>query len=161
MSAGSGARRPLLIILAALGCARAHARDPINPLQLQPQHATAVVADLSGEVAWYEHVLGFRKGLGFLSDPDFKLQQMVIPGYRVDLVWQKGSTRPRRRPEYFQQGWMHVDFMTPILESVLRRLQAEHVAVTVIRDHQSTLRRLVLHDPEGNEIEILPISHQR
>lgn len=142
--------------LAVFGCARANTPGPLNPLRLSPQHATAVVANLSREVAWYEHVLGFRKGPSFLSGPDFKLQQMTLPGYRIDLVWQRGSVRPPRRPEYFQQGWLHVDFTTPTLEADLRRLLAQHVHVTVIRNGQSAIRRLVLHDPEGNEIEILP-----
>lgn len=146
----------LVAVLVALGCAQARTPVPLNPLRLSPQHATVVVANLGREVAWYEHVLGFRKRRSFLSGPVFKLQQMTIPEYRIDLVWQKGSARPRHRPEYFQQGWVHVDFATPAIEADLRRLHAEHVQVTVIRDGQSAVRRLVLHDPEGNEIEILP-----
>ena len=63
-----------------------------NPLKLTPHHATISVADLDKESQWYASVLGFEKSNPFDS-PDSKGCWMVIPGYRVDLIQQKGSSR--------------------------------------------------------------------
>jgi|SRR5579864_8070968 len=129
----------------------------INPLQLSPQHATASVADLDKESAWYERVLGFKEIQRFKNGTDSELRQMGIPGYRIDLIWQKGSVRPSPGTIAPNQGWLHVVFKTPILDSVYKRLLDAGTDVKAIRNGQSSaISRLMLHDPEANEIEILP-----
>ncbi len=143
--------------LAALMSAQAAAAagvDP-NPLHLAPDHATASVADLDKECEWYEHVLGFQE-VWRGGQADFQVRHLGIPGYRIDLVWQKGSARPKQGTGTLVQGWFHVVFKTDAVEADYKRLVALGTDVTAERDAQSTVSRLVLHDPEGNEVEIVP-----
>ncbi len=65
----------------------------VNPLNLSTNHVTASVADLEREAAWYERVLGFHRSKLLGGRKDFGLYQMTMPGIRIDLVWQQGSSR--------------------------------------------------------------------
>lgn len=127
--------------------------DP-NPLHLAPDHATASVADLDKESEWYEHVLGFQE-LSRGGQADFQVRHLGIPGYRIDLVWQKGSARPHGAGASVQ-GWFHVVFKTDAVEADYKRLVALGTDAKADRDAQSNISRLVFHDPEGNEVEIVP-----
>jgi catechol 2,3-dioxygenase-like lactoylglutathione lyase family enzyme len=138
--------------LAMTGCASiAHGAEP-NPLKLTPHHATISVADLDKESQWYASVLGFQKSNPF-ENPGLKGCWMVIPGYRVDLIQQKGSSRKDTQLGLLRQGWLHVVFQTPMIEEALQRLRAAGTDVQAFKygDH---LQRLILHDPEGNEVEL-------
>jgi len=148
----------LLIVTACLAfgqCVSAQTAE-VNPLQLSPHHATASVADLDKESRWYERVLGFQEIKKVRNGSDFEVRQMSIPGYRIDLVWQKGSSRQHGAKGSFSQGWLHVVFKTPVIDANYERLLALETDVKADRDAQSAITRLVFHDPEGNEIEILP-----
>jgi len=123
-----------------------------NPLKLTPHHATISVADLDKESQWYASVLGFEKSSPF-DNADSKGCWMVIPGYRVDLIQQKGSSRQDTRLGLQRQGWLHVVFQTPMIEEALRRLQVAGTDVKAF-DYDGHLQRLILHDPEGNEVEL-------
>lgn len=113
----------LPLALGLLSAARGTVADELNPLALVPDHATASVADLDRECAWYERILGFRE-LGRNQSPDFEVRHLGIPGYRIDLAWQKGSSRPAQPPGPPYQGWLHVVFRTAALEGAYQRLQA-------------------------------------
>lgn len=126
-----------------------------NPLRLAPHHATASVADIDKESAWYERVLGFQE-LNRFQQPDVELRNLGIPGYRIDLIWQRGSSRPATAPGSATQGWLHVVFKTDAVAADYRRLIALGVEVKADRNAQSEITRLVFHDPEGNELEIVP-----
>jgi catechol 2,3-dioxygenase-like lactoylglutathione lyase family enzyme len=126
--------------------------DP-NPFKLTPHHATISVADLAKESQWYASVLGFQKSNPF-DNPDSKGCSMVIPGYSVDLIQQKGSSREDTRLGLLRQGWLHVVFQTPIIEKALKRLQAAGTDVKAFKSNDDHLQRLILHDPEGNEVEL-------
>jgi catechol 2,3-dioxygenase-like lactoylglutathione lyase family enzyme len=127
-----------------------------NPLQLSPHHATASVADIEKEAKWYEQVLGFQEAQRFKNGTDSELRQMVIPGYRIDLLWQRGSSRPDSGSGSLKQGWFHVVFRTPIVDADFKRLVDVGTDVKAFRDDKSAITRLTFHDPEGNELEILP-----
>ena len=127
-----------------------------NPLRLLPNHATASVADLEKESEWYRRVLGFHEIHRVQGSPDFGVLQMGIPGYRIDLVWQKGSSRPHEAQGSFQQGWLHVVFETPVVDAAYKRLMELGTDVKADRNAQAAITRLVFHDPEGNELEIVP-----
>jgi catechol 2,3-dioxygenase-like lactoylglutathione lyase family enzyme len=129
--------------------------DDSNPLKLVPDHATASVADLDKESAWYGRVLGFREVSRF-QGPDFEVRHLGIPGYRIDLAWQKGSSRNHAAKSYQQQGWLHVVFRTDTLEADYRRLMELGTDVRADKNSESRVSRLILHDPEGNELEIVP-----
>jgi len=72
--------------------------------------------------------------------------------------WQKGSSRPRDVDGYFKQGWMHVVFRTSTIDADYQRLVELGTDVKADRTPQSTTARLVFHDPEGNELEIVPLA---
>ena len=124
-----------------------------NPLKLTPHHATISVADLDKESRWYASVLGFEKSNSF-DNPDIKGCWMVIPGYRVDLIQQKGSSRKDTQIGLLRQGWLHVVFQTPMIEEALKRLQAAGADVKAFKSDDDHLQRLILHDPDGNEVEL-------
>src|SRR5258708_29168939 len=94
-----------------------------NPLKLTPHHATISVADLDRENQWYASVLGFEKSNPFNS-PDSKDCWVVILGYRVDLIQQKGSSRKDTQIGLLRQGRRPVVFPAPMIEEALNRLPA-------------------------------------
>jgi catechol 2,3-dioxygenase-like lactoylglutathione lyase family enzyme len=139
--------------LAMTGFASTALRAESNPLKLTPHHATISVADLDKESQWYASVLGFQKSNPF-ENPDSTGCSMVIPGYRVDLIQQKGSSRKDTQLGLLRQGWLHVVFRTPMIQEALQRLQAAGTDVEAFKSEDDHLQRLILHDPEGNEVEL-------
>jgi catechol 2,3-dioxygenase-like lactoylglutathione lyase family enzyme len=132
----------------------ASAQTPVsNPLKLSPHHATISVANLNIESQWYAKVLGFEKSNCY-DGAGSKGCWMIIPGYRIDLIQQKGSSREDARQGPMHQGWLHVVFQTPMLEEALNRLQSAGTDVQVFKYPDGRLQRLVVHDPEGNEVEL-------
>ena len=123
---------------------------------LMAQHVTLSVENLDRETEWYVNVLGFKATPRVDTNPAFLVQHVYIPGYRIDLIQFKGSTRPASvDPIYLRQGWIHVAFSVPNLSVALKQLQALHTDVTVgTKDAEGLPTRLVLHDPEGNEFEL-------
>ena len=162
MSKVFSARIAMLALIAALpacGPALGQTADA-NPLKLSPHHATLSVADLDGESRWLERVLGFQVLMRDEASPDFKLRQMGIPGYRIDLVWQKGSARHRQAAGGLEQGWLHVVFKSPQIDKDYRWLVSQKTDVKAYKhgqasEDQTGFNRLTFHDPEGNEIEIV------
>jgi hypothetical protein len=77
-----------------------------NPLQLSPHHATATVANLDRESDWYRRVLGFQEVNRFKGGPDFEVRHLAIPGYRIDLVARKGSSRQHEVSGELSEGWL-------------------------------------------------------
>jgi catechol 2,3-dioxygenase-like lactoylglutathione lyase family enzyme len=142
------------LTLAFWASAAAQSVDP-NPFQLAPDHATASVADLDKECAWYERVLGFQE-LSRGGQADFQVRHLGIPGYRIDLVWQKGSSRPQGDTGALRQGWFHVVFKTDAIDVAFSRLMTLGTDVTANRTLQGAITRLIVHDAEGNELEIVP-----
>lgn len=126
-----------------------------NPLRLTPHHASISVADLDRESQWYAHVLGLVKTYAY-DNGDLKGCFMFLPGggFRIDLMQQKGSLRESNRIGLTRQGWLHVVFQTPLMDEALKRLQSFNTDVRVYRYKDGRLQRLVVHDPEGNEIEL-------
>ncbi len=129
-----------------------------NPLGLRSDHVTVSVADIDKEATWYEHVLGFTEFARSGDEKDgFLHRQLRILGvYRIDLSWRRGSVRHTvGAPSDLEQGWRHIVFTAPDLESVLQTLRAKHIEVRVDRDKQDQkITQLFIVDPEGNEIEI-------
>ena len=123
---------------------------------LVPDHATISVENVERVADWYERILGFKVTHRLNNDPGFVLEQLSIPGYRIDLVEYKGSVRPASvDPVFLRQGWIHVVFNVPDLSAALKQLQALNLALTVNKDANGLPTRLVLHDPESNEVEVV------
>lgn len=123
---------------------------------LAPQHVTISVENLDRVSEWYVRVLGFKAAPRSDSNPDFLNQHLTIPGYRIDLIKYKGSARPAPvNSLYLRQGWIHIAFSVPDLPAALKELQALNTDVTADnKDAKGVPTRLVVHDPEGNEIEL-------
>jgi catechol 2,3-dioxygenase-like lactoylglutathione lyase family enzyme len=133
---------------------RARAENPLTGLA--PDHATISVENLDRTAEWYQRVLGFKVARRFDTNPDFLLEQLSIPGYRIDLVKYKGSVRPTSvNPLYLQQGWVHVVFNVQDLPAAFKELQALNINAAADKDTNGVPTRLVMHDPEGNEIELV------
>jgi catechol 2,3-dioxygenase-like lactoylglutathione lyase family enzyme len=125
-----------------------------NPLHLIADHATASVADLHKEEQWYIHVLGFREVNHIHPRRDFEACRVSIPGFSIDLVLQTGSRRSEKGAGNLEQGWLHVVFKTSALDQAYSALTSAHADVKAERDAHGVVSRLIMHDPEGNEIEI-------
>lgn len=164
-----------IMVVAVLGvspmAALAQAVAPVsanNPLQLAPSHITLSVGDIDKESAWYHDVLGFEEYERVPHGTDFVHCSLEIPGvYRIDLNWQKGSTR-HSTPGFRQlagasgkgagnmeQGYTHVVFKTAMsLDTVNQQLIARNANVAAARDKNGAVSNILVYDPEGNEIEI-------
>jgi catechol 2,3-dioxygenase-like lactoylglutathione lyase family enzyme len=130
-----------------------------NPLRLTaPRTMTLVVADLDREVAWYKTVLGFHDTGKFgpgRPDATDRVSRIELAGFRLDLVWHKGSTRPPP-PATYQEGYSHLSFESTSMDDNYRWLQAHGVDIdSVVRDKTTNALRIIrFRDPEGNEIHI-------
>lgn len=124
-----------------------------NPLKLVSHHASLSVSDLDKQQLFYEQVLGFKMGAVRKSD-DGETRQMVIPGYAVNLTKRTGSVRNPRAEGSLEQGWIHIVLATPILDEVQKRLEAQHVKTRPAMMN-GRLARLLVFDPEGNQIELI------
>jgi catechol 2,3-dioxygenase-like lactoylglutathione lyase family enzyme len=144
------------VALSQPGLAQAEDSHPAPLTGLAPDHATISVENLDRTADWYQRFLGFKVAQRFDTNPDFLLEQLSIPGYRIDLVKYKGSVRPASvNPLYLQQGWVHVVFNVQDLPAAFKEPQALNVNVAADKDANGVPTRLVMHDPEGNEIELV------
>ena len=125
-----------------------------SPMEIIPSHATLSVANLDTEVAWYTQVMGFKVTSRVKRGDDFEVAETSIPGYRIDMSWRKGSVRHHVLDFDTDQGWMHIVFQSPALEADYNRLVALKADVKANKNKDGTIGRLIIHDPEGNEIEI-------
>jgi catechol 2,3-dioxygenase-like lactoylglutathione lyase family enzyme len=125
-----------------------------NPLHLVADHVTASVADLQKEERWYIDVLGFKEVNHIHPRADFEACRVSIPGFSIDLVLQKGSKRLDKGAGNLEQGWLHVVFKTNAIDQSYSALRAAHTDVKAERDAHGAVTRMVVHDPEGNELEI-------
>ena len=128
----------------------------LNPLHLSPDHATVSVADLDKECHWYQNVLGFHESKRLRRSPERELCYLTIPGYRLDLLSQKGSIRHQVTTGALEQGWMNVVFKSSDIDGAYKHLAAQGIDVKVDRREDGTIEHLTFFDPEGNEIGIAP-----
>lgn len=123
---------------------------------MRPVHAMLHVRDLDRAVAFYERALGLAVADRHAYDGT-RLVYMRVPGhaFEIELVeradWPWGD-RPAT-------GRTHFAFAVPDLDAAHRRLTAMGAGPEPIRDYRANgahqTRFFYLHDPEGNEIELL------
>jgi catechol 2,3-dioxygenase-like lactoylglutathione lyase family enzyme len=122
---------------------------------LTPDHATISVGDIQKESAWYQSVLGFKVSQSFTNEGGAPIQILTIPGYRLDLVEYKGSTRATYTySRYMTQGWIHLVFTVPDISAAYRSLQDLKTDVTATKNAKGDVDHLIVRDPEGNEFEL-------
>ncbi len=125
-----------------------------NELGLFVDHVTIGVADLDKQAEWYERVLGF-KASPVVHRSAYDLRQILIPGFRIDLLEQKGSARASSKPmDNDQQGLIRVAFGSHDPEAAYQRLVAQGVNAEVSRNQQDQITSVHFNDPEGNGVEI-------
>jgi catechol 2,3-dioxygenase-like lactoylglutathione lyase family enzyme len=146
---------PLALGVSASALAQSAAENP--PQLSPPRTVTLVVADLAKEVEWYGTVLGFQDTHQFgkgRPDADNRAIRIALNGFRLDLVWHRGSTRPPP-PALYQEGYSHISFETTEIDRSYTWLTAHHIPIDAVRDPKTQgLKILRFHDPEGNEIHI-------
>ena len=148
------------VALAAAPQAPAQPAQPQPPAAgpvtgLAPDHATLSVESIEREAEWYGRVLGFKVFSKSDANPDFRNWHLVIPGYRIDLVKWKGSSRaPEGNSVYLRQGWTHVVFHVPEVAVAVKQLEALHVEMQVNKDAGGVPIQILIRDPEGNQVEI-------
>ena len=134
--------------------------QPLPLTGLRVEHITFSVANLDREVDWLGKVFGFKVSHSG-SDANAASKSVTIPGFRIDLIQYKGSSRPPiPDPRYLQQGFIHVVFQVPDLQAAYKQLQDLKQDVTRETEPKHELWGLRLHDPEGNEIELTQYGHQ-
>jgi catechol 2,3-dioxygenase-like lactoylglutathione lyase family enzyme len=146
------------VMVLSLGCRTAIGgilgyRD-INPMQLQGEYVILSVANMDKEVTWYERMLGFREIERHVGPHSKEVKLSTGDAYDIELVWRKGSVRPKETG-YLRQGWMHVVFTTRAIDAAYERLKKLRSGVYANYNDQGHIWRIYLHDPDGNEIEIV------
>lgn len=122
---------------------------------LVPDHATLSVENIDKEAEWYGRVLGFKVLRRMDQNPDMINEQTAIPGYRIDLIKYKGSARPPHRDSiYLTQGWVHVVFHVDDVPLAVKQVKALGIDAKINSDDKGTPIQILLHDPEGNEVEV-------
>jgi len=124
-----------------------------NPLQLRPDHATAAVADLDRAVRWYQDTLGFTVLNRGERPNGSRFADLGIPGYGIGLV-QNPGTPPATTGA--RSGWVHIVFSVPDPARAFATLKSHGADVTTRGNTApAQITTFLLHDSEGNEIEIV------
>lgn len=143
------------LLVTGTAAAQQPAGQPSPITGLVPDHATLSVESLDKEADWYGRILGFKVLRRMDQNPDFINEQLAIPGYRIDLIKYKGSTRPAHQDSvYLTQGWVHVVFHVDDVATAVEQVKALGVDAKINNDDKGTPIQILLHDPEGNEIEV-------
>jgi catechol 2,3-dioxygenase-like lactoylglutathione lyase family enzyme len=142
----------ILLALLAVSTLPARSADTENPFKLVSHHISLSVADLEKEQAFYVNVMGFKPG-SVRKDANGETRQVTIPGYAINLTKSNGSERHPRNEGNLEQGWFHIVLTTPMLDEVQKSLNAQGVKTKPAMVN-GALSRLLVFDPEGNEIEL-------
>ena len=150
---------PLLAIVCCLLAPPSAAQSPAtaqsqqNPLRLKPHHATAAVADLDRAVRWYEQMLGFTVTDKGDRPNGMRFADLEIAGYGIGLVQNPGPPPPTAT----RGGWIHIVFSVPDPSRAYADLKARGADVSTRGNTPpANISTFLLHDADGNEIEIVP-----
>lgn len=137
-------------------------QTPANPnsnapsafIGMVPVHITLSVANIDVERDWYEKTFGFKVALTYNENPNQSLVRVAIPGFGIDLIQAKSSTRSMpRTPSNQQQGYVHIAFAVSDLNAAFAALKAMNADVTSQPNAKGGIDVVLVRDPEGNEIE--------
>jgi methylmalonyl-CoA/ethylmalonyl-CoA epimerase len=135
-------------------CASAAAQPTPDPLQLKPHHATAAVADIDRAVRWYQDVLGFKVVNRDDRPNGTRFADLEIPGFGIGLVQSPGASSPSTNAA--RSGWVHIVFSVPEPARAYALLKARGADVSTRGNTPpADVTTFLLHDSEGNEIEIV------
>ena len=148
------ARRQTLLACCFLCCSTAAgAQSDRNPLGLKPHHATASVIDLDRAIKWYQDILGFTMiNRGSRQNGAFQFADLEVPGFGIGLV--KAGATSSAAPG--ASGWVHIVFSVPDPDRTYTLLKTRGAQVTIRPNAPpGPIKTFLLHDSEGNEIEIV------
>lgn len=140
--------------LAAGNATMTHTHD--NPLGLKPHHITASVVDLDRAVKWYQDMLGFTLvERGSRMNGAMQFAELTLPGFGVGLVKLPAPSPPVPAAENPGPHWIHIVFSAPDPGSLFTLLKARGAAVTTRDASGGPIHSFLVHDSEGNELEIV------
>ena len=132
----------------------AAAQTAPNPLGLKPDHATAAAADIDRAVRWYQEMLGFRVTNRGERPNGSKFADLEMPGFGIGLVQNPGAASPTISAA--RSGWFHMVFSVPDVARAYATLRDRGADVSTRGNAApSPITTFLLHDSEGNEIEIV------
>lgn len=149
----------LCILMAAVATLAAQAAPSagatVNPLQLKAHHVTASVIDLERAMKWYQEMLGFKVvNQGSRQNGAFKFADLAIPGFGIGLV-QNGATAAAPPAGPPRPAWVHIVFSVPDPNRAFMLLMERGAAPTTRQNGTGPVATFLVHDSEGNEIEIV------
>ena len=134
----------------------AAAQTAPNPLGLKPDHATASAADIDRAVRWYQEMLGFRVTNRGERPNGSKFADLELPGFGIGLVQNPGVPTPSTTSTSARSGWIHMVFSVPDVARAYTTLKDRGADVSTRGNAApSQITTFLLHDSEGNEIEIV------
>jgi len=156
LAGGAGLAPLLAMVLPAAAVLPAVAAEPANPLQLEAHHITAAVTDIDRAVKWYSEVLGFRlMQRGERNGGAFRFAELEIPGFGVALVQLAGAQVAPVTDKPQAPDWVHIVFAVPDPQAAYDALKARGADVYTRGPATPPITTFLLHDSEGNEIEIV------
>jgi catechol 2,3-dioxygenase-like lactoylglutathione lyase family enzyme len=143
-----------MLVMAAAFCCPAAAQSTQNPLRLKPDHATATVIDIDRAVHWYEDMLGFTVVNRGDRPNGMRFADLAIAGFGIGLVQNAGAPAPSANGG--RSGWIHIVFSVPDPARAFATLKSRGADVTMRGNPApAQITTFLLHDSEGNEIEIV------
>lgn len=145
----------LLALFALAGFLPSAGAGTVNPFALRPHHITASVVNLDRAVTWYQQMLGFAVRQRGRHGP-VRFVELAIPGFGVALI-QDPSTPVNPSPgAHTSPYWIHMVFTVPDPNAVFHALKDKGADVSTRDDPANgAVRRFLVKDSEGNEIEIV------
>jgi catechol 2,3-dioxygenase-like lactoylglutathione lyase family enzyme len=144
----------LIVLFIAAFSGPSEAQSTENPLQLRPDHATASVADIDRAVRWYQDMLGFKVVNRGERPNGGRFADLAIPGYGIGLVQNTAASPPPGSSA--RSGWIHIVFAVPDPARAFATLKLRNADVTTRGNPApAKITTFLLHDSEGNEIEIV------
>src|SRR6185369_10610627 len=142
----------MLFIAAFSGPSTAQSTE--NPLQLKPDHATASVGNIDRAVRWYEDMLGFKVVNRGDRANGVRFADLSIPGYGIGLV--QSAATSAAAGSSARSGWIHIVFSVPDPARAFATLKSRGADVTTRgTPAPAPVTTFLIHDSEGNEIEIV------
>lgn len=131
-----------------------------NPLGLAAHHITGSVIDIDRAVEWYQRVLGFTLlDRGAHQTGALQYAELKAGNFGIGLIQ---LSHPAARPDRAKPvapSWLHMVFAVEDPDATYRLLKARGADVFTRGPHPAgPLASFLIHDSEGNEIEIVAAS---
>ena len=151
----------LLLLLSIFAFLPSNSFGQSNPLGLKIHHATISVKNADSLSAWYVNTLGF-KVLKTFTNEERHLVLVGIPGFRIDLLQMKNSSRPAFQtspaPQHMlTQGIRHLVFEPDNFDEAYEYLKNRGVVFYGQKPEikPGNNQTIYFRDPEGNILELI------